>query len=64
MVTLVQRHTQVLGEGALSGAVEAGNPHADLVLSAGLHGKLHLAKQPLELLFDVLGDDVFGDLAP
>src|SRR5690606_24061126 len=59
--TIVERQTEVLGEGALPRAIEAGDPDTDLVLAPGFHRQLHLGEQVVELLLDVLGDDILRD---
>ena len=58
----IEGKSQILGEGAFPGAVEARHPHADLVAAASLLRSLHLPEQVLEAPLDVVGDHVLGDL--
>src|SRR5690606_10819310 len=59
---LVEGEAQVLGERALARAVEARDPHTDLVVAARVHRELHAIEQLTELLVDVVGDYVLRDL--
>src|SRR5690606_4313084 len=60
---IIKRQAEILGERALTGAVEAGDPDAHLIFATGLHCKLHAIEEFAELLLDALGDHVFRDLS-
>ena len=58
----VESQTQILGEGAFTGAIETGHPNADLVFSTSIHGVLHSAQQLFELVFDAFSNNVLRNL--
>ncbi|MDT4865681.1 hypothetical protein FQZ97_1004990 [compost metagenome] len=59
---VVKSQTEVLGQRALTRAVEAGNPDPHLVFTTCIHGSLHLEQQLVELLIDAVSHHILGDL--
>jgi len=58
---LIECETEIFGERALARAVEAGDPHSDLMAPAGFHRRLDVLQQSFELILDAVGDDILGD---
>ena len=55
---IVKCQAQILGERALTRAIEARHPDANFIFATNVHGGFHLEQEILELLVDTVGDNV------
>ncbi|MNN38032.1 hypothetical protein D3C81_1520070 [compost metagenome] len=58
---IVKCQAQILGERALTRAIEARHRDADFVFATNVHGGFHLEQEILKLLVDAVGNHVFRD---